>query len=128
MTLYTYYGIGRITKIRKKRSIEQWFANSPVYERQQRVIDGGLIVAYKRKQTPGEMEDGKHCNRVLISYPMFIDDNQFKGSLERALDFQEAAETIVSAREKKLIREALRRKFYEVFPNHKEPNKQLKLF
>ena len=125
--LKVWYGVSKLNKIKKKMAIEVFYANTTGdYERYLRLINKSIHIAYERRQTVEEAEDGKHCNRVLTSYTMFLDNKKFKGSLYRLLDHNFLAESNnVSNSERLKIKEALRNKFKLVFGDYKEPNAQM---
>ena len=125
--LKVWYGVSKLNKIKKKMAIEVFYANTAAdYERYLKLINKHIHIAYERRQTVEEAEDGKHRNRVLTSYTMFLDDKKFKGSLYRLLDYNFLAESNnVSNSERLKIKEALRNKFKLVFEDYKEPNAQI---
>lgn len=127
--LMVYYGVGRIGNIRKKRTIEVWYANSAIYDRQLKILNGSMHVCYKRKQTKLEKVSAIGENRVFTSYEFDIDSKKYKRSLDYAISINtKVCENHVSNTEAKKIESALKAMFYSVHPSYAEPVIQLSLF
>lgn len=134
--LKVYYGVEKLNKIKHKRAICILFANSGDYRfddsgrsYQARFVARQMHLAYTREQTKSEAADAAGCNRDFVGYSMFLDDRRYGGSLEAVLaDNSEADRHNVSKAERKRISDAIRKVFMEVFPDYKEPVRQLGLF
>lgn len=111
--LNVYYGWSVINRIRKKVAISVIFDNDKSSgERRIKTIKRLQNTCYTRKQNVLEAEDGKHQNRILTEFSMFLHDKQINGSLEKLLeanyqaDINNVPESVLMA-----IKDALRIKF-----------------
>jgi hypothetical protein len=110
---YVWYGFSKLTKkAMKKRELAIFFEN-----------DGGdddwvakrMHIAYKRRQTVSEAEDGKKHNRCYMKYSYFIDNKRFKGDINAVLlENYNADSNNVSEKERKEIMNCLLNKYLEL--------------
>lgn len=85
--LNVYYGWCILNKIRRKPALTVIFENEKNYTgRAQNLIKRSQNTCYVRKQTISEAEDGKHQNRVLTEFSLFINQKPFNGDLEKVLE------------------------------------------
>lgn len=133
--LKVYYGIEKTNSIKHKRAICILFSNSNDFRMdkdgrsyQDRFVARQMHLAYTRPQTAAEAADALGCNTVFVGYSMFIDDRRYGGSLQKVLAANSAADkNNVSKAERQRIAEALHEIFMEVYPDYKEPVRQLQL-
>ncbi len=134
--LRVYYGIEKTNAIKHKRAVCVLFENTGAFRvdnkgcsYQDRFVARQMHLAYTRLQTLSEEADAVGQNQVFTSYSLFIDDKQFKGSLNEVLDFNSKADSKnVSRAERERISEAIRRVFMEIYPDYREPQVQGNLF
>jgi uncharacterized protein YpuA (DUF1002 family) len=120
--LNVYYGWSVINRIRKKIAISVIFENENHFggeERRMNTVNRLQNTCYVRKQTIDEAEDGKHANRVLTEYSLFLHDKQINGNLDLLLktnyqaDINNVPEDILN-----VIKDTLRLNYIPSYPDN----------
>ena len=87
-------------------------------EKKEKKVYQRMHVVYWRYQTKGEAEDALKSSRIFHIYTLFFD--KYKNDIEFLLSNNYSAdENNVSKGERELIRELLRKKIYELYPQYK---------
>lgn len=128
-----YYGFAKLNNVIHREALTVMYINERITP--PRINKDGMDgvtrfmnVFYTRKQTAGEMEDAKVCNRIYTVFEIFLDDPKVKGSLNRALDFNnEADANNVSKAERERIRTALHDGWMKLHPKYIEPKTAFQL-
>ncbi len=127
--LSVYYAFTKLNKISKKRELAIYFENA-WSSNPEEWISNRAVIAYKRKQTEKEIEDGKIYTRNFAKYSIFIDDKPFNGNIKKVLDFNKQSdsknvnETILNE-----IYESCLKTFKAFYPKTQDPKiQQLELF
>lgn len=118
--LKVYYGIDKLNKIMTKPAVSIIFENDSqlLLEKRLKKINQRMHVVYWRYQTKGEAEDALKSSRIFHIYTLFFD--KYKNDIEFLLSNNYSAdENNVSKGERELIRELLRKKIYELYPQYK---------
>jgi hypothetical protein len=114
--LCVYYSFTKLNKICKKRELAIYFENA-WSSNPDEWISRRAVIAFKRKQTEKEIEDGKIYTRNFAKYSIFIDDKPFNGNIKKVLDLNKQADS-KNVNEKILneIYEACLKTFKEIYP------------
>lgn len=128
-----YYGFAKLDTVIHREALTVMYINERIIP--PRINKDGMDgvtrfmnVFYTRKQTAGEMEDAKVCNRIYTVFEIFLDDPEVKGSLNRALDFNyDADANNVSKAERERIRTALHDGYMKTHPKYIEPKTAFQL-
>ena len=128
-----YYGFAKLNTVIHREALTVMYINERITP--PRINKDGMDgvtrfmnVFYTRKQTAGEMEDAKVCNRIYTVFEIFLDDPEVKGSLNRALDFNDDADANnVSKAERERIRTALHDGWMKLHPKYIEPKTAFQL-
>jgi hypothetical protein len=109
-----WYGFSKLTKkIMRQRELAVIFENCGSGD--DRWIAQRIHIAYTRRQTVLEAEDGKQSNRSYTKYSYFIDDKKFKGDINAVLlENYNADRNNVIEKERKEIMKCLLDKFIEL--------------
>ena len=128
-----YYGFAKLNNVIHREALTVMYINERITP--PRINKDGMDgvtrfmnVFYTRKQTAGEMEDAKVCNRIYTVCEIFFVDPKVKGSLNRALDFNyDADANNVSKAERERIRTALHDGWMKLHPKYIEPKTAFQL-
>ena len=116
--LRVFYGVSKLNKIFKKRSIVVMFENCTpgLPEEREKKISRWMQIIHVRNQTIQEKEDAIYKNRIFTTYNTFIDEKPWNGDWEAALHNNYLAdENHVSKKERLIIKDKLGialRKYY----------------
>lgn len=111
-----FYGFARLTKkIVRKKELAVYYENGSCNSND-KFIQQKIHIVHVRMQTLQEMTDFDIGNRSFTKYGYFIDDKRWNGNIEMILeDNFIAEENHVSANERTLIREKLRKEYYSFY-------------
>jgi len=118
--LRVYYGVAKLNKIFKKKSLVVMFENCTpgLAEERDKKVARWMHVVHIRSQTIEEKEDAIYKNRVYTTYNSFIDEKPWKGDWKAVLHNNFLAdENHVSEKERLIIKEKLGqalRKYYDL--------------
>jgi hypothetical protein len=109
-----WYGFSKLTKkVMRKRELAIIYENCGNGD--DRLVTQKIHIAYTRRQTVLEAEDGKNSNRSYTKYSYFIDDKKFKGDINAVLlENYNADSKNVSEKERKEIMKCLLDKYTEL--------------
>lgn len=116
-----FYGFAKLTKkIVRKKELAIYYENCSVNSND-KFIKQKIHIVHERIQTLQEMTDFDIGNRSFTKYGYFIDDKRWNGNIERILeDNFIAEENHVSANERTIIREKLRKEYYSFYKVEKK--------
>lgn len=108
--LRVWYGVRKLNKIVKKRSIIVIFENeiTGLLEKNEKKVKLYMDIAHVRLQTEKEKTDAAFKNRVFHTFEIYFDNRKYKGNYHEALEDNFLADQYhVSLIERYLIKEKL---------------------
>lgn len=127
-----YYGIDKLNKIMTKPKLSVVFVNeadsSGDWTKRDKKVHQRMHVVHHRYQTKAESECAGSINRIFTVYGWYIFEKPIKGDIEFLLEQNFLAdENHVSEKERTDIRNKLRKKIYELYPETRKGGTQLNL-
>jgi hypothetical protein len=116
--LRVWYGVRRLGKIVKKRSIIVIFENevTGLLEKNEKKVKLYMDIAHVRLQTEAEKTDAAFKNRVFHTFEIYFDNKKYKGDYMKALEDNSLADQHhVSITERELIKTKLSRLLKEKY-------------
>lgn len=131
MPMLVFYGFRKLTpKIFRKRSIIICFENSRNWTLKKQIfINKAMYLVHVRMQNPGEFNDAKHSNRQWHMYEILVDEKPYNGNIDLVLEDNFLADqNNVSNYERQVIREKLKKEYYEFYKDAKPADQQALIF
>ncbi len=116
--LRVFYGFAKLTPkiVRKQQLIVMYENENFNVFGNDKWVNQKIHIIYERKQTRGEKKDAIFSNRMFTKYGYFIEDENFKGNIERVLENNFLADQKnVDVKTRKIIRDLLRKSYFEVY-------------
>jgi uncharacterized cysteine cluster protein YcgN (CxxCxxCC family) len=127
-----YYGVDKLNKIMKKPRLSVVFLNEADdcgdWMKREKKVYQRMHVIHHRYQTLSETKFAHTYNRIFTTYGFYIFEKPINGDVEYMLEQNFLADqNHISEKERTDIRNKLRKKIYQLYPETKKGGTQLNL-